>query len=150
MAVVVGHDLPEALVALEQPIQRLQLAYVFRREWPPLALVDKSSKPFAQASRLTRDVIELSRHRPCPQRFKRFTWDELRLLQPGQETVAVGDPVELRVHRGRNRIEEIQAERVGDEHGGRAVGSRLGDLSVLSLGHLRVPVIFPSQSNLSE
>ena len=57
-----------------------------------------------------RDVVELSRHRRCPQGFKRFGRHELRLCQPGQQTVAIVDPVDFRVDWGGNRIEEIQAE----------------------------------------
>jgi hypothetical protein len=86
---------------------------------------------------LSRDIVEFSRHRLRPQSLKRVGWHELRLRQPGQQTVAVVDPVEFRVHRGGNRIEEIQTERVGDEYRGRAVENRLTNLlSVWGLGHL--------------
>jgi hypothetical protein len=36
------------------------------------------------------------------------------------QTVAAVDPVDLRVHRGGNRIQEIQIQRVGNEYRGQA------------------------------
>ena len=89
-------------------------------ERPPFVLPNESPEPFAQASRLSRDIVEFSGHGLCPQRLECFGRHELRLLQPGQQTVAVVDPVDFRVDRRRNRIEEIQAKRVGDEYRGRA------------------------------
>jgi hypothetical protein len=77
-----GHDSPEPFIAFEQPVERLQLTQIFRREWPPFALPNEPSEPFAQASRLNRDIVELSRHSLCPQRLERFGRHELRLLQP--------------------------------------------------------------------
>ena len=134
---VAGHDSPEPFIAFQQPVQRFQLAQVYRSEWPAFAPPNEPSEPFAQASRLSRDVVELSRHRPRPQCFKRISWYELRLLQPGQQTVAVIDPVDFRVHRSGNRIQEIQAERVGNEYGERTLGTRLSDIPERGLGHLR-------------
>ena len=84
---VAGHDSPEPFIAFEQPVERLQLAQIFRREWPPFALPNEPSEPFAQASSLNRDIVELSRHGLCPQRLERFGRHELRLLQPDRQTV---------------------------------------------------------------
>ncbi len=137
MAGAVGRYPGEPFIVFEQPVQRLQLVQVFCAEWPSFVLPNESSEPFAKASRLSRDVVELSRHRLGAQGFKRISRYELRLLQPGQETVAVVDPVDFDVHWGSNRIQEIQTERVGEEHGGRPAGSHLCDLSVRNLGHLR-------------
>jgi len=142
---VVGHDSPEPLVAFEQPVQRLQLANIFRSERPSLARPNEPSEPFAQASRLSRDVVEFSGRRLCPQGCQRLRWYELRLLQPGQQAIAAIDPVDLRINRSGHRIQEIQTGRVGNEYGGRALGGCLGtDFSVRGHGHLCALVIIQS------
>ena len=120
MTMILGHDSTEPFIALEQPVQRLQLTQVSRSERPPFALPNEPSEPLAKASRLRRDVVELPRHPLCLQRFKRFRGYQLRLLQPRQHAIAVVDPVDLLVHWRGDRVQEIQTERVGDEYGGRA------------------------------
>src|SRR6185437_2158847 len=60
MDVLAGHYSPEPFVAVEQPVERLQLVQIFWPEWPPFVLPNEPSEPFAQASRLSRDIVELS------------------------------------------------------------------------------------------
>jgi hypothetical protein len=115
VSLVLGHDSTEPLIAREQPVQRLQLAEVVGSERLPFALPDELPEPFAKASRLRRDIVELAGHPLCPQRFEGFRRNELRLLQPRQQTIAIADPVDRLVHRRGHRVQKIQAERVGDE-----------------------------------
>jgi hypothetical protein len=149
VVLALGHNAPEPFIAFEQPVELIQFAQVFRRKWPPFALPNKTSEPFTQVSRLRRDVVELASLRLCPQSFKRFGGHELRLLKPGQQALAVIYPVDFGVHRGSYRIEEVQSERIGNEYGGRALRSRLRDLSAGSgrsmrcLCHLRALLMLP-------
>jgi hypothetical protein len=49
---------------------------------------------------------------------------QLRQRQPVDQAMTIIDPVDRRIERRRHRVEEVEAERVGDEHGGRAVHER--------------------------
>ena len=73
------------------------------------------SEPFAQASRLIGHVVDFSRKSLGPDPFEYIGRHEPRLLEPVQQTFAVLDPVNWRIDRSRNRIQEIEAQSVGDE-----------------------------------
>jgi len=132
---IAGHDASEPFVPFEQPVQRVQFAQVLELERSPFAVPNETSEPFPKASGLSRDIVELSRHRLRLQSFERLGRHKSRLFQPIQETIAIVDPVDRRVHWGGYRIQKIQTERVGNEYGGRTAVSHLSDLSVQRFGH---------------
>ena len=88
---ITGHDASEPFIALEQPVQRVQFAQILEVERSPFAVADEPPEPFPKASGLSRDIVELSRHRLRPQNFERLGRHKSRLFQPIQETVAVVD-----------------------------------------------------------
>src|SRR5579871_1613298 len=108
-------------VAREQIVERLQLALIAGAEWPSLVLPHKAPEPFAQASRLGRDIVEFPRLRLGPQALQHFGGHKACLLQPSQEAIAIGDPVNLGVDGRRDGIQKIQAERISNEDRGRTL-----------------------------
>ena len=111
----------ERFVTLQEPVQRAQFAKRFGRKRPPHMLANETSEPFAQSTSLVRHLVQFARHRSRPQLIQRVRWNKLGLRQPLQETVAVVEPVNRRIDRCRDGVQEIEAERVGDENCRRSV-----------------------------
>ena len=88
-------------------------------------LLHKGPEPFAKASRLIRDIVEFAGKRLCPNALERVVRHKLRLLQPIQQAIAVADPVDRRIDRRRDRIQEIQSKRVGDKNRGLVLAIKL-------------------------
>jgi len=119
-----GLDPAEGFVALQQAVQWTELAQGICRERPARMLAHEPPEPFAQGARLIRDLVQLVRRGTCCQRVQIIRRHQLRLCQPVDQAIAVVDPVHGRIDRRRHRVEEVEAERVGDEHGRRAVHER--------------------------
>src|SRR5258708_34829091 len=84
-------------------------------------LANETSEPLAQSTRLVRHLVQFTRHRSRPQLIQRIRWNKLGLSQPPQEAIAVVEPVNRRIDRCRAGVQEIEAERVGDENCRRSV-----------------------------
>src|SRR5262249_1336162 len=112
-----------------------------RGQRPAFALANEPPEPFPKTPRLCRDGIKLAGHRQLPQRLQRLGRHEPSLLQPGRQAVAIRDPVDRCIRRGGNRVEEVQAERVGDQQGGRVAASKLNNPSWRRPAHPHVTKI---------
>src|SRR5215471_6652307 len=84
-------------------------------------LANETSEPLAQSTSLVRHLVQFTRHRSHPQLIQRIRWNKLGLSQPLQEAIAVVEPVNRCIDRCRDGVEEIEAERVGDENCRRSV-----------------------------
>src|SRR5215813_11395416 len=83
-------------------------------------LMNEASEPLAQLPRLIRDLVQLTRHRSPLELVQCVRRHKPGLSHPLQETIATVEPVHRRIDRRCDRVEEIKAERVGDEHCGRS------------------------------
>lgn len=110
------HDSAEGFVALEQEVERFQGAQILCRERLSLVPRDKAPEPFAQRPSLIRNLVELARQRLRPDGPQHIDRHKLGLFQPIQQTFAVIDPIDRRINRRRDRIEEIQSERIADKN----------------------------------
>src|SRR5262245_28855932 len=81
----------------------------------------KAAEPLAQSACLFRDDVQFTGHRSRLQFIECVRWDKLRLSQPLQEAIAAVEPSNRRIDRRRDRVQEIEADRVGDENGRRSV-----------------------------
>src|SRR5215813_8618908 len=111
----------ERLVTRQEPVQRLEFVQRLRRERPAHMLMNEGSEPLAQISSLIRDFVQFTWHRSCLQLSQCTGWHKLGLSHPLQETIAAVEPVHRRVDRRRDGVQEIKAERVGNEHCRRSV-----------------------------
>src|SRR5215469_8341698 len=84
-------------------------------------LVNEASEPLAQSTSLVRNLVQFTRHRSRLQLIECICWNKLGLSQPLQEAIAAVEPVNWFIDRCRDGIQEIEAERVGDENCRRSV-----------------------------
>src|SRR5262245_49636934 len=84
-------------------------------------LMNEASEPLAQISSLISDLVQLAWHRSRLQLIQCVGRHKLGLSQPLQETIATVEPVHRCIDRRRDGVQEIKAERVGDEHCRRSV-----------------------------
>ncbi len=77
----------------------------------------KTAEPFAQVPGLGRHLVEFAGQGVGADAVQHGLGDQFRLAQPIQQPFAIGDPIDRNVDGRRDRIEEIQAGRVGDEQG---------------------------------
>ena len=84
---------------------------------------NEGPEPFAQAASLIGDLVQLRRRRSRTQRIQRIRWNELGLSQPVEEALAIIKPIDRRIEGRRDRVQEIEAERVGNEICGRPLRS---------------------------
>jgi hypothetical protein len=115
MAVTVGHDLSEFFIAGEYAIQRLEFAQGLRPQGLSLMLGDERAEPFPQSPRLSRHSVELTGDGAILKASQYVGRNQTGSSQPSQKVLARGDPFHRRVNRGRDRIEEIKAEGIGNE-----------------------------------
>ncbi len=106
------------LIALEQLIQGFDLTQIFGDQRPPLPLPDKSPEPLAQIACPRRNVVEFGSRGPDTYFFEGCAGHQLRLFQPGKQAFPVADPVDFFIHRRCDRVQEIEARRIGDEYRG--------------------------------
>ena len=91
------------------------------RERPAHMLANEASEPLAQSTSLIRNLVQFTRHRSRLQLVQCIRWDKLGLSQPPQEAIAAVEPVNGCIDRRRDGVQEIEAERVGDENCRRSV-----------------------------
>ena len=119
-------DAAEARIAFEQAVERFQVVKVGGGQCAAFVGANEASEPFPQVARLGGDIIQFARCRPGSQIFQSPERHEAGLFQPGQEAVAVLDPVDRRIDGRSDRVQEIETERIGEEQGGRVVLVHLG------------------------
>ena len=90
------------------------------RERPTRMLSNEASEPLAQRASLICNFVQFTRHRSRLQHVQCIPWNKLRLSQPLQEAIAAVEPVNRCIDRCRDGIQEIEAERVGNENGRRS------------------------------
>src|SRR5215475_11061374 len=103
--------LAEHFVALQKPIQRIELAKRPWREWTAHVLLDKASEPLAQITSLVGHLVQFTWHCSRPQSVQCICRNKLGLSQPPQKTISGVEPVDRSVDRRRDRIQKIEAER---------------------------------------
>src|SRR5580693_10542401 len=106
----VARYLAECFVTLQQPVQRPQFDECLGRKRPAHMLANETSEPLAQSTSLVRHLVQFTRHRSRPQLIQRIRWNKLGLSQPPQEAIAVVEPVNRRIDRCRDGVQEIEAE----------------------------------------
>ena len=76
---------------------------------------NEGPEPFAQAASLGGDLVQFRRRRSGAQRIQRIRWNELGLSQPVEEALAIIQPIDRRIEGRRDRVQEIEAEGIGNE-----------------------------------
>ena len=66
-------------------------------------------------ARLVGDLIQFAGRRLLDQRVQRLRRNKVGLSQPSDEAVAAVEPVDWLIDRRRDRVEEVEAKRIGDE-----------------------------------
>src|SRR5580693_10506546 len=84
-------------------------------------LANEASEPLAQGTSLVGNLVQFTRHRSRPQLTQCIRWNKLGLSQPLQEAITAVEPVNGCIGRCRDRVQEIEAERVGNENCRRSV-----------------------------
>src|SRR5258708_4518246 len=79
-------------------------------------LSNEASEPLAQRTSLICNFVQFTRHRSRLQHIQCIRWNKLRLSQPLQQANAAVEPVNRCIDRCRDGIQEIEAERVGNEN----------------------------------
>src|ERR1700721_2033598 len=79
-------------------------------------LANEASEPLAQSTGLVRNPVQLTWHRSRLQLIQGIRWNELGLSQPVQKAITIIQPVDRRIGWCRDRIQEIEAERVGNKN----------------------------------
>jgi hypothetical protein len=115
ISVAMPHYLAERFVALQDPVQRTEFPERLRRERPAHMFAHEAPEPFAQGADLVCNFVQITRHRSRLQRVEYIDWNKLGLRQPLQEAIAAIEPVNRRIDRRRDGVQEIEAERVGDK-----------------------------------
>ena len=104
-----------ALIALQKRVQRLEFAERLGGERPAHVVAHEDPEPLAESASLVGDFREVPGRRSRRHCVERARWNEVGLSQPCDETLAAVEPVDTRIDRRRDRVEEIEARRVGDE-----------------------------------
>ena len=112
------HQLSETFIAGKQPIQRLEIGELRGLQRLASVLADECPEPFAQIPCLRGDAVDFPRLRLFAHRIEHVRRHKMRLLQPRQQPLAIADPVNFGIDRGRDRVQKIQPRRIGDEYGG--------------------------------
>ena len=71
---------------------------------------DEQLEPIPQRARLSRDGIELARNGTQPESLQYLSGHQSSLLEPCEKISAGGKPLDLRVYRDRDRIQEIESD----------------------------------------
>src|SRR5215813_8401032 len=121
VAMAMPRDLAERFVTPKELVQRSQILDGPGRERTAHVLVNEMPEPLAQNTRLIRNLIQFTGHRSRFQLIEHNRWNKLGLSQPLQQSVAAVEPVDWFIDRCRDGIQEIEAERVGDESRRRSV-----------------------------
>jgi hypothetical protein len=79
-------------------------------------LADKAPEPLAQGSRLIGNLVQFTWHRSRLQLIEYVRWNKLGLSQPLQQAIAAVNPINGCIDRRRDGVQEIEAERVGNEY----------------------------------
>src|SRR5258705_762650 len=108
--------LAERFVTLQEPIQGTQLVERPGRQRPARMLSNEASEPLAQRTSLICNFVQFTRHRSRFQPIKCCRWNKLRRGQPLQQANAAVEQVNRCIDRCRDGIQEIEAERVGNEN----------------------------------
>ena len=112
MSVGVERKLAERLVPFQEPVQRLELTQIVGRQGPSLVIADEASEPLAQGPRLVRQLVEFAGEGLRPKCSQSVPRHKPGLVQPVQESIAIGDPVNDGIDRRGDRVQKIQAGRV--------------------------------------
>jgi hypothetical protein len=107
--------LEESLVACEQPVQGRQFRQGGRLQGPALVRADECPELLAQAAGLSRDLVKFAGEGLLPQCREGAWRHQFGLRQPVCQALTVRDPVDRSVDGCGDRVEEVQAERVGQE-----------------------------------
>jgi hypothetical protein len=78
-------------------------------------LAHEAPEPLAQEARLAGNLVQFAGRRLVDQCIERIRWNQPRLSEPPDETIAAVEPVNRRIDGSRDGIQEIEPERVGDE-----------------------------------
>ena len=152
VAMAMPRYLAEHFVALQKPIQRIQLAKRPWRKRTAHVLSDKASEPLAEITSLVGHLVQFARHRSLLQSVQCICWNKLGLSQPPRKTITAVEPVDRSVDRRRDGIQKIEAERVGDENSGRSLlhdWPQAGKGSNRITGQALVDKLWTSGHNLS-
>src|SRR5215469_13896439 len=84
-------------------------------------LVDESSEPLAQGTRLIGNLVHLTGHCARPQGIQCVGRHKFGLSEPPQESITAVEPVDRSIDRRRDGVQEIKTERVGDKNCRRSV-----------------------------
>jgi hypothetical protein len=84
-------------------------------------LVDKSSEPLAQSTSLISNLVQFTRLCAHLQLIQCVRRHKFGLSQPSQEAITAVEPVNSRIDRRRDGVQEIETERVGDKNCRRSV-----------------------------
>src|SRR5258705_6876994 len=108
--------LAERFVTLQEPIQGTQLVERPGRQRPARMLSNEASEPLAQRTSLICNFVQSPRPRCDFQHTQCTRGNNLRLSQPFQQANAAVERVNRCIDRCRDGIQEIEAERVGNEN----------------------------------
>jgi hypothetical protein len=111
----------ERFITLKQRVQWSEFTHRLSCERPAHMLAHEASEPFAQGARLFGDLVQFAWRRLRGQRSQRARRNEVGLSEPRDEAVAAVEPINRRVDWRRHRVQEIEAEGVGDEDSGLSV-----------------------------
>ena len=104
---VANHDLAKLVIAREHLVERFELAQRLWLNRPAHMLIDKRLEPISQRARLRCNGVEFTRTRGLPESAQHTVRDQARLLDPREQILSRGQPLDLGVHRNRNGIEEV-------------------------------------------
>src|SRR5579863_4926088 len=79
----------------------------------------ETAKPFAQGSRLRCHGVELARDRASPNGVCFIGCNQAGPLEPSEKILSIPKPLDVAAQGRGNRIQEVEAMRIGDEHRGR-------------------------------
>ncbi len=106
-------DLSIGVIPFEEPVDRHQMTQRAAPERSAGMLTDERAQPFPQFPRLRGNLVKLPSVRSEMRRH--FGRHRMSLLEPGKQSGAVREPLNLSTPRRSNRVEEIQREMIGDE-----------------------------------
>jgi hypothetical protein len=119
IATTLKRDLGEGFIASKKAIQWFKVLQVIGAQGFSSPAFNKAPEPFPQAPSLGRDAVQFTEHGLGAQARQLFGVNQLRLAQPIEQALAIGDPINRRIDGSRDRIQKIQCNRIGDEDGGR-------------------------------
>ena len=110
----------EHFITLKKRVQGPEFTHRLWRERSAHVLAHEAPEPLAQGARLVSDFVQVPWRRLLGQSLECVRRNKVGLSQPRDETVAAVEPVNRRIGRRCDRVQEIEARRVGNEICGRS------------------------------